>query len=112
VFHALADPTRRAILRRIAQREHTVTELSEPFDMSLAAVSKHIKVLERAALVRQVRVGRVRRCQLNAAPLRDAGEVIAYLERFWGDRLTSLEQFFLEQPNAQPESERSSSTGT
>ncbi len=66
--------------------------------MSLAAVSKHIKVLERAELVRQTREGRIRRCQLNPAPLKEASAMIAYLERFWGDQLASLEQFLKSQP--------------
>lgn len=101
VFHALADPTRREILWRIAQREYTVTELAEPFDMTLAAVSKHIKVLEHAALLRQTRAGRIHRCQLNPAPLKDAAALIAYLERFWGDRLASLAQFLGENVDPQ-----------
>ena len=100
VFQALADPTRREILRRVAQHEHTVTELAEPFNMSLAAVSKHIKVLEGAALLRQTREGRIRRCQFNPAPLKDASELIAYLERFWEARLASLEQFLMAQEDA------------
>ncbi len=98
VFHALADPTRRAILRRVAQHGCTVTELAAPFNMSLAAVSKHIKVLERAALLRQTREGRIHRCQLNPAPLKDAAEVISYLERFWGGQLAALDQFLREPP--------------
>lgn len=93
VFHALADSTRRDILRRIAQHEYTVTQLAEPFDMSLAAVSKHIKVLERASLLRQTIDGRVRRCRLNPAPLRDAASVIAFLEKFWGDQFASLDEY-------------------
>lgn len=93
VFQALADPTRREILRRIAERECTVTELARPFDMSLAAVSKHVKVLERADLLRQTRDGRIRHCQFNPAPLKDVAELIAYLERFWGERLAALERF-------------------
>lgn len=102
VFQALADPTRREILRRVAQREHTVTELAEPFDMSLAAVSKHIKVLEGASLLRQTREGRMRRCEFNPAPLKGASELIAYLEQFWEARLASLEQFLLEQEDTPP----------
>ena len=98
----MADPTRREILRRVAQREYTVTELAEPFDMSLAAVSKHIKVLEGAALLRQTREGRIHRCQFNPAPLENASALISYLERFWEARLTSLEQFLLEQEDTQP----------
>lgn len=96
VFHALADPTRREILRRVAVREHTVTELAEPFAMSLAAVSKHIKVLERAELLRQTRAGRIHRCTFNPEPLKDAAELIGYLKRFWNDRLATLEQFLVD----------------
>lgn len=103
IFHALADPTRREILKRVAQREYTVTELARPFDMSLAAVSKHIKVLERASLVRQTRSGRTHRCEFNPDPLKDASALISYLERFWGDRLASLAQFLREQTEPQPE---------
>ena len=102
VFQALADPTRREILRRVAQREHTVTELAEPFNMSLAAVSKHIKVLEGAALVKQTRQGRLHRCQFNPAPLKDASELIAYLEGFWEARLASLAQFLVVEETPAP----------
>ena len=70
-FSALADPTRRAILARLASGEASVTELAEPFDMSLPAVSKHLKVLERAGLISRNREAQWRRCRLDAAPLRD-----------------------------------------
>jgi DNA-binding transcriptional ArsR family regulator len=90
VFHALANPTRRDILQRVAERPQRVGDLAAPHAMSLAAVSKHIKVLERAALVRQRRVGRQRYCELNPAPLQEAGRVLAHLERFWHVQLDAL----------------------
>jgi DNA-binding transcriptional ArsR family regulator len=90
VFFALADPTRRGILARLASGEATVKELSEPYDMSLAAVSKHLKVLEGAGLVSQGRQSQWRPRRLEAAPLREA---VAWLEdyrRFWDRSLDSL----------------------
>jgi DNA-binding transcriptional ArsR family regulator len=93
VFHALAHPARRAILRRIAREERTVTELAAPFDMSLEAVSKHVQVLERARLLRRTRSGRLHRCRLGPAPLRDAARVLAELAGLWNRRLDALERF-------------------
>src|SRR5262245_545426 len=92
VFRALAHPARRAILRRIAREEQTVTELAAPFDMSLEAVSKHIQVLERARLLRRTRAGRVHRCRLRPEPLRDVGKVLAELAGLWNKRLDALEK--------------------
>jgi DNA-binding transcriptional ArsR family regulator len=92
VFRALAHPTRRAILRRIAREEQTVTELAAPFDMSLEAVSKHIQVLERARLLRRTRSGRVHRCRLGPAPLQDVAKVLVELAGLWNKRLDALEQ--------------------
>ena len=92
VFRALAHPARREILRRIAREEHTVTELAAPFDMSLEAVSKHVQILERARLLRRTRSGRVHRCKLVPAPLRDAAKVLAELAGLWNKRLDSLER--------------------
>ncbi|HEY5089784.1 MAG TPA: metalloregulator ArsR/SmtB family transcription factor [Polyangia bacterium] len=96
VFRALAHPARRAILRRIARAEQTVTELAEPFDMSLEAVSKHVRVLERARLVRRTRSGRMHRCRLRPEPLKDAAKVLTQLASLWNKRLDSLERFLLE----------------
>jgi DNA-binding transcriptional ArsR family regulator len=96
VFHALAHPVRRAILRRIAAEEHSVTELATPFDMSLEAVSKHVQVLERARLLQRTRSGRVHRCKLRPAPLRDAAKVLSELSGLWHRRLDSLEDLLLE----------------
>ena len=92
VFQALAHPARREILRRIAKEERSITDLAEPFSMSLEAVSKHIQVLERAKLLRRTRVGRVHRCRLGPVPLRDAVKVLEQLTGLWNKRLDSLEQ--------------------
>lgn len=92
VFHALAHPTRREMVRRLASEEHNVGELAEPFNTSLAAVSKHIKVLERAGLVRRTVQGRTHVCSLNPEPLSDAQEWLRYYERFWNERLDALER--------------------
>jgi DNA-binding transcriptional ArsR family regulator len=92
VFHALAHPARRSILRRIARREHTISELAAPFAMSLEAVSKHIEVLERARLLRRTRSGRVNRCRLRPERLRGAAKVLAQLAALWNKRLDALEQ--------------------
>jgi DNA-binding transcriptional ArsR family regulator len=91
VFGALADPTRRAMLRQLARTEHTVGELAAPFDMTLAAASKHIRVLERAGLVRREVRGRVHACRLDTRPLKSGLEWLRYYEQFWTDRLDVLE---------------------
>jgi len=91
VFGALADPTRRAMLRQLARTEHTVGELAAPFDMTLAAASKHIRVLERAGLVRREVRGRVHVCRLDTRPLRSGLEWLRYYEQFWADRFDVLE---------------------
>jgi DNA-binding transcriptional ArsR family regulator len=91
VFHALADPTRRAMLRRLAGRPRTVGELAEPFDMSLAAASKHVKVLERAGLIERRIRGRTHTCHLRAKRLADAQRWLRHYERFWNERLDALE---------------------
>jgi DNA-binding transcriptional ArsR family regulator len=92
-FAALADPTRRAILARLACGQASVGELAAPFDMSLPAVSKHLKVLEQAGLIERRREGRNQFCRVNGAPLRDADEWLARYRAFWEDRLDSLERF-------------------
>ena len=90
VFSALADGTRRALVHRLAERECTVTELAAPFDMSLAAVSKHLKVLERAGLVRRRRDGRTHYCSLRPEALTVALDWITIFQRFWMNRLDAL----------------------
>ena len=96
VFHALADTTRRKILRMIADREYKVTELAKPFDMSLNAISKHLKVLERAGLLNRTVDGRVHRCAMNHEPLHKAADEIEYYKKFWESRLDDLEKFLHE----------------
>lgn len=90
-FAALADPTRRAILARLATAERTVGELAAPFDVSLPAISKHLRVLERAGLLRQERDGRIRRCQLSIRPLQDANKWIDRYRRHWEARFQRLD---------------------
>lgn len=91
VFQALADPTRRAMLLSLAQRERSVGELAEPFRMTLAAASKHIKALERAGLVRRTVLGRTHICRLDAQPLHGGFEWLRHYEQFWNQRLDRLE---------------------
>ncbi len=92
VFHALGDATRRRMLRELVSGERTVSQLAEPFAMSLAAASKHIKVLENAGLIlREVR-GRTHLCRLDSGPLAGAHQWLSFYERFWTDRLDALER--------------------
>jgi DNA-binding transcriptional ArsR family regulator len=91
VFHALTDPTRRGMLRSLAVRERTISELAEPLRMSLAAASKHVKTLEAAGLVRRTVQGRTHFCRLDPTPLASAHEWLKFYERFWGERLDALE---------------------
>jgi DNA-binding transcriptional ArsR family regulator len=91
VFHALSDPTRRAILGMLRRRPHHVGELVAPFEMSFNAISKHIKMLERAGLVEREAVGTFRRVHLNSKALSDAYRWLGTYERFWNDRLDKLE---------------------
>ncbi len=92
VFHALGDATRRHMLRDLAEGERTVSQLAQPFDMSLAAASKHIKSLEGAGLIRREVRGRVHICRLDAGPLSDANDWLRFYERFWTTRLDELER--------------------
>jgi DNA-binding transcriptional ArsR family regulator len=89
-FAALADPTRRAILARLVSGEASVNELAEPFDMSLPAVSKHLKVLENAGLIARGREAQWRPCRLEAARLKDAVDWLEHYRKFWEDRLDGL----------------------
>jgi DNA-binding transcriptional ArsR family regulator len=95
-FAALADPTRRAILARLAKGEATVTELAAPFDMSLPAISKHLKVLQRAGLVEQGRQAQWRPCSLKPEPLREASEWIGQYRRHWEESLERLDSYLRE----------------
>ncbi|ASL48365.1 Transcriptional repressor SdpR [Burkholderia sp. AD24] len=92
VFGALADPTRRSILERLRSGSLTVSALAEPYDVSLNAVSKHIKTLEKAGLIKREVRGREHACQLDAARLEEASSWLAYYAEFWSGRMEALEQ--------------------
>ena len=95
-FSALADPTRRAILARLASGEATVTELAEPFDMSLPAVSKHLKVLERAGLIARGRDAQWRPCRLEAGRLKDVSDWVERYRPFWEESFDRLDDYLRE----------------
>ena len=95
-FAALADPTRRAILARLMAGEASVTELAEPFPISLPAVSKHLKVLERAGLISRTRDAQWRRCRLDPEPLREVALWVDQYRRFWEDRYDRLDEYLNE----------------
>ena len=105
-FHALADPTRRAILARLTQGETSVTDLAQPFAMSLPAVSKHLKVLERAGLVSRGREAQWRPCKLDAEPMREAFGWLDHYRRFWGESLDRLDDYLKEIQKGNPDGER------
>ena len=92
-FSALADPTRRAILARLSLGETSVTDLAEPFAMSMPAVSKHLKVLERAGLISRSREAQWRPCRLDASPLKDAASWLENYRRFWSTHVDALERY-------------------
>jgi DNA-binding transcriptional ArsR family regulator len=92
-FAALADPTRRAILARLSAGARSVTELAAPFDMSLPAVSKHLRVLERSGLITRSRVAQCRPCQLAAAPLKEATDWLAAYRQHWEESLDRLDDY-------------------
>jgi DNA-binding transcriptional ArsR family regulator len=94
VLVAIADPTRRAILGRLRRGPARITDIAAPFEMSLAAVSKHVRMLERGGLVRRVRQGREHTLTLDARPLRRVAQWTSGYERFWNERLDRLEAFF------------------
>ncbi len=96
-FAALADPTRRAILARLASGASSVTELAEPFAMSLPAVSKHLKVLERAGLIERGREAQWRPCRLKPAAMKQAADWIEHYRRFWTESFDRLEEYLREQ---------------
>jgi DNA-binding transcriptional ArsR family regulator len=95
-FAALADPTRRAILARLVSGETSVTELAKPFDMTLPAVTKHLKVLQRAGLITQGRQAQWRPCRLEAAPLREVAAWVEQYRRFWDGSLDRLDDYLKE----------------
>ena len=105
-FAALADPTRRAILARLAKGETSVTEIAAPFEISLPAVSKHLKVLERAGLIERSREAQWRPCRLQAAPLRQVDEWVETYRRHWEERFDRLDDYLHElQSKSQQEPE-------
>ncbi len=95
-FAALADPTRRAILQLLAVREMAVTELAAPFDISLPAISKHLKILARAGLIERTREAQVRPCTLNAAPLKDATQWMEHYRQHWEQSFDRLDVYLRE----------------
>lgn len=95
-FTALADPTRRAILARLAQGEATVLELAEPFQLKLPTISKHLKMLQRAGLVTQSRRAQWRPCRLEPAPLKDAAEWVERYRQIWEERFEQLDNYLTE----------------
>jgi DNA-binding transcriptional ArsR family regulator len=100
-FSALADPTRRAILARLASGEVSVTKLAEPFEMSMPAVSKHLKVLERAGLIARGREAQWRPCKLEAGPLKDVSDWLEHYRRFWEESFDRLDAYLVELKNKQ-----------
>jgi DNA-binding transcriptional ArsR family regulator len=102
IFHALGDATRRQMLRELADGERTVGQLAQPFEISLAAASKHIKVLENAGLIRREVRGRTHLCSLDPGPLSRAQQWLNFYERFWTDRLDDLERLLREEDDRQP----------
>jgi DNA-binding transcriptional ArsR family regulator len=95
-FSALADPTRRAILARLASGETSVTKLAEPFEMSMPAISKHLKVLERAGLIARGREAQWRPCRLAAGPLKDVSDWLEHYRRFWEESFDRLDVYLAE----------------
>ena len=109
VFHALGDATRRQMLRDLAAGERTVSELAQPFAMSLAAASKHIRVLEGAGLIRREVRGRMHVCRLEPGPLASVHEWLSFYERFWNSRLDVLEQLLRDEDVAKSKTRKSKS---
>jgi len=109
-FAALADPTRRAILARLSLGETSVTELAKPFEMSMPAVSKHLKVLERAGLISRGREAQWRPCRLDAGPLKDAATWIQEYRRFWSAHVDALERYLDRMDQSTPTKKKSRRT--
>ena len=105
-FGALSDPTRRAILNRLSQGESSVQELAGPFRISLPAISRHLRVLRRAGLLKQTRDGRVRRCKLEAAPMRDAQAWIEHYRKFWEGQFDALENYLASNADTKTQEEK------
>jgi DNA-binding transcriptional ArsR family regulator len=105
-FAALADPTRRAILARLALGEATVTELAAPFDMSLPGISKHLKVLQRAGLIEQGRQAQWRPCRLQPGPLREVADWVGQYKRHWEESFERLDSYLRELQDRQGQTKR------
>lgn len=97
-LYALSDSTRRSILLSLAEKEQTVNEIAQPYEMSLAAISKHLKVLEKANLITKEKAGRTITCKMNYLPLTEVESLMKDFRKFWDERLTELQQF-IEQSN-------------
>ncbi len=105
IFGALADPTRRAILERLSQGEMGVQEIAKPFEMSLAAISKHLKVLEKAKLIRRGKDAQWRPCALEAAPLKEASDWIGDYRQFWEESFERLDEYLKEMQSKEKKGE-------
>jgi DNA-binding transcriptional ArsR family regulator len=101
IFHALSDPTRRSILRRISTQSRTVGEIADPYSMSLPAISKHLKVLERAELIVREKQGSFQVISINPGPMKQAHRWLSHYEQFWGERLDALASMFSEKRKSQ-----------
>jgi DNA-binding transcriptional ArsR family regulator len=106
LFSALSDPTRRAILARLSRGAASVTEVAEPFEMSLPAISKHLRILENAGLIVRLKEGRVHHLRLSAAPLQSAAAWLADYRQFWDEQFDSLAQFLEATPDEENSDER------
>ena len=106
VFHALSDPTRRSILRDIAAAEKTVGEIARPYRSSLAAISKHIHVLEGSGLVKRRKQGSFQFVRITPMPMKDAQQWLSYYEKFWSERLDQFEQYFKHKKRRRSDEER------
>ncbi len=95
VFSALSDPTRRAMLKRLGQDEMSIADLSEPFKMTKSAITKHVKVLENAGLLKRTIDGRVHHCRLNIAPLEKASDWMKFYKSFWNEKLDNLDEYLV-----------------
>ncbi len=93
IFSALSDPTRRAMLKRLGNKEMSVADLSEPFEITKSAITKHVKALENAGLLKRTIDGRTHYCRLNAEPLKQASEWMRFYEEFWGKKFDALDDF-------------------
>src|SRR5438477_12786647 len=105
-FAALADPTRRAILARLSSGEASVTQLAEPFEMSMPAISKHLKVLERAGLIARGREAQWRPARLEPAPLKEVADWVAHYQRFWSESFDRLDAYLKEVQAKEPKAKR------